>query len=254
MKKFYTEEMKNFLRNHYNGKTIRQIQQEFNIEFNVNITYCAMKSYLIKNNIKVGHKNNKKFKEEHINFLKENVNGITLKELTNKFNKKFNMKASESSISNLKSKYGLRSGIVGGRFEKGHVPNNKGKHMTLEQYRKCKSTMFKKGNIPFNYKPIGSERIDRDGYTYIKVAEPNKWKLKHRLLWENNNGPIPEKHKLIFADGNRQNICLDNLILVSYAEAFIMNQKKLIKKDKYLTKTGATVAKVLDKVNKRKRI
>lgn len=247
MKKFYTEEMKKFLMNHYEEKTIRQIQQEFNIKFNVDITYWAIKSYLVRNNIKVGHKNNKKFKEEHINFLKENVNGITLKELTNKFNKKFNMKVSESSISNLKSKYGLRSGIVGGRFKKGHVPNNKGKHMTLEQYRKCKRTMFKKGNIPFNYKPIGSERIDRDGYTYIKVAEPNKWKLKHRVLWENNNGPIPEKHKLIFADGDRQNICLENLILVSYTELLIMNKRDLISKNAEFTKTGTIIAKVLDK-------
>lgn len=192
--------------------------------------------------------------EEH-QFIIDNVEGITLKELTKRFNEKFNLNVTENAIANRKNILGLKSGIVGGQFQKGHITANKGKkgYMTPEQYEKCKATMFKKGQVPQNHKPVGSERIDREGYVLIKVAEPNKWRPKHRVLWEKVNGPIPEKHRLIFADGNRQNIALDNLILVSYAQSFIMNQKDLFKKDKELTKAGVTVAKVLDKVNKRKK-
>lgn len=196
-----------------------------------------------------------KYTEEEYQFLIDNVKGITLKELTQRFNKKFNTNISENAIANQKTKLGIKSGIIGGQFPKGLVPWNKGKKgsMSPEQYEKCKATMFKKGQVPQNHKPVGSERIDREGYVLIKVAEPNKWRPKHRVLWEKVNGPIPEKHRLIFADGNRQNIALDNLILVSYAQSFIMNQKDLFKKDKELTKAGVTVAKVLDKVNKRKK-
>ena len=196
-----------------------------------------------------------KYSAEEHQFLIDNVKGITLKELTRRFNEKFNTNLSENAISNQKTKLGIRSGIVGGQFPKGHISANKGKkgYMSPEQYEKCKATMFKKGQVPQNHKPVGSERIDRDGYVLVKVAEPNKWRPKHRVLWEKVNGPIPKKHRLIFADGNRQNITLDNLILVSYAQSFIMNQKNLFKNDKELTKAGVTVAKVLDKVNKRKK-
>ena len=196
-----------------------------------------------------------KFTDKQIDFIRKIAKGKDTKTITELVNNKFRLNLKISQIQSCKSNHNIKSGIDC-RFKKGNIPANKGKkgYMSPEQYEKCRKTMFKKGNIPKNHKPVGSERIDKDGYTYIKVSEPNTWKLKHRVLWENNNGPIPEKHRLIFADGDRQNICLDNLILVSYSEAFIMNQKKLFKKDKDLTKTGVTVAKVLDKVNKRKRI
>lgn len=195
-----------------------------------------------------------KFTKKQIEFIKKIAKGKDSKTITVLFNNKFNLNLKVSQIQSCKQNHGIKSEIDC-RFKKGNIPANKGKKgsMSPEQYKKCQATMFKKGQMPHNHRPVGSERIDTEGYTYIKVAEPNEWKLKHRLLWEKKNGPIPEKHKLIFADGNRQNICLDNLILVSYSEAFIMNQKNLFKKDKELTKSGVAVAKLLDKINKSKK-
>ena len=57
---------------------------------------------------------------------------------------------------------------------------------------------------------------------------------------------------MIFADGNNRNFELDNLVLISDAEGLIMNRNNLFKQDKELTKAGVVVAKLLDKVNKRK--
>lgn len=195
-----------------------------------------------------------KFTEEQIKFIREIAPGRYAAEITEMVNNRFNLELKVSQIETCKRNHKIRSGIDS-RFQKGMIPANKGKKgsMSPEQYEKCKATMFKKGQVPQNHKPVGSERIDREGYVLIKVAEPNKWRPKHRVLWEKVNGPIPEKHRLIFADGNRQNITLDNLILVSYAQSFIMNQKNLFKNDQELTKAGVAVAKVLDKVNKRKK-
>lgn len=256
MSKFYTEEMKKYISNNCKGKTIRQLQIEFNNEFKTNITLCAMKTYLSSHKLRVGRGNKKKFKDEHIDFLKNNVKGISLKELTNRFNNKFNMNISESAVANLKHKYNLKSGIVGGQFKKGQASWNKGKkgYMTPEQYEKCKATMFKKGNIPSNSKPIGSERFNsRDG-VLIKVKDGQlhkNWMPKGRYIYEQAYGKIPAGHKVIFADGDHSNFDLDNLILVSNAEELIMNQRKLISEEAEFTKTGATIAKVLNKAKKR---
>lgn len=194
--------------------------------------------------------------EEH-QFIIDNVEGITLKELTKRFNEKFNLNVTENAIANRKNILGLRSGIVGGQFQKGHIPANKGKkgYMTPEQYEKCKATMFKKGNIPANHRPIGSERIDkRDGSILVKVKDgqlQKNWMSKSRYIYEQAHGKIPAGHKVIFADGNNRNFDLDNLILVSNAEELIMNQRKLMSNDAEFTKTGAVIAKVLNKAKKR---
>ena len=55
---------------------------------------------------------------------------------------------------------------------------------------------------------------------------------------------------LIFLDGNKQNIELSNLKLVSRAEDLIMNTNKLFTKDKELTNSGVLIAKVINKTNK----
>ena len=191
------------------------------------------------------------YSEENVKFLIENVKGISHKELTKRFNNRFNTNLSESALANMKRKLNLTNDIDT-KFKKGQTSWNKGRKMSTEQYEKCKKTMFQKGNS-LNARPVGDERIDIDGYTYIKVKQPNKWVLKHRWLYEKEKGKIPKGYNLIFADGNKQNLNLDNLILVSNSELFIMNQKGLYKQDKELTKSGAIVAKVLDKVNKRKR-
>ena len=71
-------------------------------------------------------------------------------------------------------------------------------------------TMFKAGNIPNNYRPIGSERIDCDGYVMVKVADPNSWRLKQRVLYEQYHGVKLEKSDVVlFLDG-------DNKVFSSY--------------------------------------
>lgn len=104
------------------------------------------------------------------------------------------------------------------QFASGHTPANKGKKMSPELYAKCAPTMFKKGNTPKNHREVGSERVNKDGYIEVKVAEPNKWRCKHRIIWEEANGPIERGYNVQFKDGNPQNISLENLYLISRAQ------------------------------------
>lgn len=85
----------------------------------------------------------------------------------------------------------------------------------LEYYRrKHKGIKVKRAKIipSFFKKPVGTERVDKDGYVRI-IVEEGKEKLKHHIVWEENNPPIKKDECLLFLDGNKQNCSIDNLFL-----------------------------------------
>ena len=104
------------------------------------------------------------------------------------------------------------------RFQNCSVPLNKGKKVSPQIYAKMQPTMFKKGQTPVNHRDVGSERVNVYGYIEIKVAEPNRWRLKHRVIWEQVNGSIPKGYNVQFKNHNRQDCRIENLYLISKAE------------------------------------
>ena len=90
----------------------------------------------------------------------------------------------EYDVERMKGFYGrhhLNSGLTG-RFENWHVPFNKGWKGWVAPG--TERTRFQKGNRPTDWRPVGSERIDsKDGYVFVKIAEPNVWALKHRVVY-----------------------------------------------------------------------
>ena len=155
-------------------------------------------------------------------FLKRYIPGHFSYEIQSAFEERFGRCLTYAQIKSFKGNNKIRSG-VNTTFKKKHVPANKGKQMSAEQYAKCKGTMFKKGHSPQNYRPVGSERVNVDGYIEIKVKDPNKWNLKHRLIWEEHNGEIPQGKLVIFRDNNPLNCNIDNLLLISKGENMKMN-------------------------------
>ena len=134
----------------------------------------------------------------------------------------------------------LESGKVY-RYKKGEAPWNKGKYMRVSI-----ATEFTKGNKPHNYRPVGSERITVDGYKEKKIADPNKWKGMHILLWEEVNGPVPPRHKVVFKDNNKLNISIDNLLCLSYEDAMKRNSihrypTEIVKAIKAVSKLKKTI-------------
>jgi hypothetical protein len=100
------------------------------------------------------------------------------------------------------------------RFDKGHVPFNKGIKCPNLLLTNAASTMFKKGNKPHNTKGDNATSIRKDNlgrlYYYSKISD-GVWIATHRLTWEQANGPIPAKHIVRFIDGNTMNLELSNL-------------------------------------------
>ena len=193
-----------------------------------------------------------RYSEEQKEFIITNNYGKYSKEIAEMFNQYFKTNITAKEIAYFRRNHKLKSGLTG-QFKKGNVPHNKDKkqveYMSKEAIERTKKTRFKKGNKPKNYRPVGSERITKDGYIEVKVADPNKWETKNKIIYKQYFGDIPEGHKIIYADGNKLNNDINNLILVSDNEELIMNRHRLRTEDIELTKTGYLIAKVIDKTN-----
>lgn len=131
---------------------------------------------------------------------------------------KLGLKSSEEKIRRGGMLSASNPKTIASRFTKGHIPDNKGKKLSPEVYAKVARTMFKQGNEPVNRRKIGSERVNVNGYLEIKVAEPNIWRLKHRVIWEQHNGSIPEGFNIQFKNHNPLDCRIENLYIISKSE------------------------------------
>lgn len=185
-------------------------------------------------------------------FIYENYFGRTAKELAEMVNGEFGTDITHMAVKGFRKRNGLRCGFDG-RFKKGQVSHNKGKPMSSEIYKKVKATMFTKGHRPVNYRPVGSERVTADGYIEIKVADPNIWRQKHRFVWEQANGPVPDGYAVFILDGNKQNCELSNLKLVKRSEILIMSRHRLFQKSAELNDVASNLARMIDVSNSAKK-
>ncbi len=189
-----------------------------------------------------------KWTEEHKQFLKDNVKGTPIHDLKDMFNEHFGTDLTYSQVRGTTKRLKLKNGIDYS-FKQGHKSWNKGMSIINE---KCKDTQFKKGNIPANLLPIGSERVNKDGYTLVKVSNEgsysHRWKLKHRVMWENEYGEIPSDSTLIFLNGNKSNFDFNNLRLIKRSELARLNQQNLIHSDPGRTEVGINIVKLQGKV------
>jgi hypothetical protein len=167
-----------------------------------------------------------KYTEEEKVFIRNNTEGKTSQQLADMFNGTFNKNATAKQMYEYKKSHRLKSGV---------------------------KTHFIKGKRPHNYKPIGSEFIDKNGYTFIKTEDPNTWIHKQQYIYEQQYGKIPKNHSVIFADGNKNNFDLDNFLLVENKNKLMMKNKHLIFNDKDLTKTGLLIAQLINKSAERRK-
>lgn len=139
-----------------------------------------------------------------------------------------------------------------GRFLKGMIPWNKG----LKGWHKVQpKNLFKKGNLPKQTRPEGSERINKDGFTEVKIDYRNKWRLKHHLVYEDYYGEkVGRWDKVIFLDGNRQNFNPKNLVKLSTGEQVCLAKGKMLSDDVELNKAAVNFARLVVSAASKKEI
>lgn len=126
--------------------------------------------------------------------------------------------------------------MIATRFKKGQPSWTKGTKGIVGVQEGCRATQFRKGRPAHearNYKPIGSERVNADGYLDRKVSDDQtiaparRWVGVHRLVWEAAHGPIPAGHVVVFkAERHTTNaaaITLDGLELLTRVELMRRN-------------------------------
>lgn len=120
------------------------------------------------------------------------------------------------------------------RFKKGKDSWNKGKkqtdYLSPKALANVRKSQFKDGQDPHNTQAIGYERVSRDGYIEVKVqhlkngnGNNKNFKAKHRVIYENEIGPIPCNCNVEFKDGDKLNFDVSNLVLRTKKENLINN-------------------------------
>ena len=190
-----------------------------------------------------------KYTAEEQKFMSGYVPGHSYREIQKAFTEKFGWGISIGQVSSYINNHHLNTGRTG-KFQKGHEPANKGGKGICAPG--CEKTWFKKGHMPVNYRPVGSERIKADGYVEIKVADPGKWELKHRIVWDAANGKIPKGYIVIHRDNDKANNSIDNLLLIKRGTNAVLNHTGLYRYNGRFKKTAVRIAELKEASSKAK--
>ena len=158
------------------------------------------------------------FTPEMIKVLKQHGSSSRA-DIANLINSKFGSSVTARQVQAKCNDLGLKAGS-NGQFGKGQTSWNKG----IKNSTGFSSTRYKKGNVPATARPVGYERINADGHIEIKVEGERQMICKHRWVWEQAHGPVPEGYVVSFKNGIKTDCRIENLILLTRAELVRLNQ------------------------------
>jgi hypothetical protein len=135
---------------------------------------------------------------------------MVIRDYAREFCAKFGREVAAVNLHALRKRKGWKTGRTG-CFQPGAAPANKGQKMPY--YPNSAATRFKKGErrgvAVKLYKPIGSERIDKNGYLERKIHDgmplQSRWRAVHLVRWEAINGPLVKGFALKSLDGDKTN-------------------------------------------------
>lgn len=209
-----------FLTQQFKTLALPELTAVFNKKFGLDKTEKQIKAAISNHKIRCGRKTgeikkgvSKLFTHSQVEYIKKMYMNHSPKRVAELLNKTCNGSFTTAQIKSFVHNHGINCGRTG-HFEKGQKPWNSGTKGVM----KPNKTSFKKGDIPCNVRPVGSERITKDGYRSIKIAEPNKWELLQRHNWAEVHGDENMPDNLRFKDGDKMNCDIDNLEPVTNSE------------------------------------
>lgn len=265
----YPDEIESFVREHSVKLRDDDLAELVNETFGTHFTKDSMKAYRGNHKIRNGKKQwtseeywkyQKVYPKGMYEYIRDNSWNVSSKDMAERVNEKFGTSFTPTGMKQFRQRHGIKSGLTGW-FQKGHPPGNKGKRIeefcdaeTIERIRK---TQFKKGNRPKNELPVGTVRKTKDGYLIRKISmtgtQWDRWELIHRRVWEDHNGPIPDGMYITFKDGNKENVNIKNLMLITMAENQALMRKGLRCEDPDITEAGLAMVRLENAVKDREK-
>jgi len=257
----YSEEEKSFILANCKGTPVRKLADMLGKAFGREYRYESVRAFLNNRHLRTGVKPGlskawNAWPDEIRDYIVANHKGVGPKEMAEKVNNRFGTGLTRLQMKGWYKNHNLNSGLTG-HFEKGHVPFTAGKRpqdvaRDPEALQRLRDSWFKSGHRPVNYLPVGSEQSRQpDGYVWIKIAEPNSWRMRTRVVWERINGPIPKGFVVIHKDGNKANDDPENLMMISRNEHRLMNRMGLRSEFPQLTETGVNMSRLMANVYSR---
>lgn len=161
-----------------------------------------------------------KYTKEFENFIRGNASKYTKEELIQIIQDKFNIKISQD---------GLRRYLNRHQIEYRWTNYNKSNKRNV---LKC---------------PIGTERITSEG-VFVKVAQPDKWRRKSRVMYEKyHNCELKDNEYIVFLNQNNNDFRKENLIKSSQKEIAYLHNYETFSKNQKLTKLALLSAKLMIK-------
>lgn len=262
MSRRYAPEVHAFICEHVAGRSAEELAQMTNAAFGTSFTKSSMKSYKTNHGLKSGTPcgtpkgdYSKAYPVHIAQYICQNHKGIGPKQMAQLVNDTFSTNYTHAQMKGYYANHDLNSGLTG-RYEKGHISHNKGRKGYYAPG--CEKGWFKKGEQPWDTMPVGTVVTKSDGYLWKKIDDKpgvwtQNWRQLHLLLWEESHGAVPEGHRVIFKDGNRQNCVLENLALISLAENAVMNKKGLRFNNADHTETAILITRVRLTASKRRK-
>ena len=135
------------------------------------------------------------------------------------------------------------------RFKKGAVPANKGLRRPGYAPGRMRETQFKRGQrngiAASHWVPIGSYRVNADGYLDQKVRDdgpaPKRWVGVHRLVWMKAKGPIPPGYAVTFKPGR----ATTELAKITIDAVELVSRGQLMKRNSYHTNYPKELAQLI---------
>ena len=173
-------------------------------------------------------------------FVEREYQDISRDDLLERLNAKYDLSLTINQLIAFLKNNKITSGRTG-RFEKGHKPAPNARPKGPNK------TSFSKGHTPHNALPIGTER-NNYGYVEVKVAEPNTWEAKQRLVYKEFVGDLKESDVVRFVDGDRMNFSPDNLVKVSRAQHAYLSRIGYLSQPQLLRPTILAVSHLQERI------